>query len=241
MDEPIVFLPGLQSDHRSWVNQLAHFADRRATLVPSGYHACASLPEMAAIIEPQLPDRFHLVAWSMGGYLAFEMLPRIAGRIASMILIATSARADTPESTRNRLEQIAIAETQGIGVANRNSLSASCVDPGLVDTDVFAAINDAAVEIGLDAYKAQQTAIIGRRDALDRLSLVRCPSLVIVGEGDTTTPPGEAHVIHAGIAGSILEILPNCGHCAPLEKPARINELIDQWVGAAQSEPLAGY
>ena len=236
MHEPIVFLPGLQSDHRSWVNQVAHFADKHATLIPSGYHACDSLAGMAAIIEPQLPDRFHLVAWSMGGYLAFEMLPRIARRIASLVLIATSARADTPESTRNRLEQIAIAETHGMAVANRNSLAASCVDPSLVDSDVFAAVNDAAVEIGLDAYKAQQTAIIGRRDALDRLNLVQCPSLVIVGEGDTTTPPDEAQVIHAGIAGAALEILPGCGHCAPLETPARINRLIEQWVDGAESD-----
>ena len=241
MHEPIVFLPGLQSDHRSWVNQLAHFSDKRATLVPSGYHACATLADMAAIIEPQLPDRFHLVAWSMGGYLAFEMLPRITRRVASLVLIATSARADTPESTRNRLQQIAIAETQGMAMANRNSLSASCVDPRRIDTEVFAAVNDAAVEIGLDAYKAQQGAIIGRRDALDRLRLVRCPSLVIVGEGDTTTPPSEAQVIHTGIAGSTLEILPDCGHCAPLETPARINELIEQWVGGAEPEHAQGH
>ena len=235
MPEPIVFLPGLQSDHRSWVNQLRHFEGKRETLVPSGFHSCESLAAMAAVIEPQLPERFHLVPWSMGGYLAFEMLPRIAERIVSMVLIATSARADTSQSTQQRYEQIAIAEAHGIRVANRNSLAASCLDQSLLNTEAFRAVNDAAVEIGLAAYRAQQAAIIGRRDATDRLGLVRCPTLVVVGETDTTTPPSEARAIHAGIAGSILEILPGCGHCPPMEKPTRINQLIERWAARADS------
>ena len=235
MPEPIVFLPGLQSDHRSWVNQLRHFEGKRETLVPAGFHSCDSLVDMAAVIEPQLPERFHLVPWSMGGYLAFEMLPRIAERIVSMVLIATSARADPSENTRLRRMQIALAETEGIRVANRNGLSASCVDQELLETEAFRAVNDAAVEIGLAAFKAQQSAIIARPDALDRLGLVRCPTLVVVGEADTTTPPSEARVIHAGIAGSTLEILPDCGHCPPMEKPARVNQLIEHWVARAGS------
>ena len=239
MPDPIVFLPGLQSDDRSWANQLTYFGGKRDTLVPSGHHACATLSEMAAVIEPQLPRRFHLVSWSMGGYLTFEMLPRMAGRMASLVLIATSARADTPENTRKRRRLIAVAERKGMRVANRQSLAASCVDQSLLDTETFVAVNEAAVEIGIDAYKAQQAAIIGRRDALDRLGLVRCPCLIVVGESDATTPPSEAHAMHAGIAGASLEVLADCGHCPPLEQPARVNGLIETWVARAEaSEPV---
>lgn len=214
---------------------MAHFEGKRETVVPAGFHHHDSLAAMAAVVEPQLPDRFHLAAWSMGGYLSFEMLPRIADRIASLVLIATSARADTDDNTLKRRRLIAIAEARGMRVANHMSLSASCVDQSLLETDSFRAANDAAVEIGLDAYKAQQAAIIARRDTLDRLGLVRCPCLVMVGEGDTTTPPSEAHAMHAAIAGSALKVLPDCGHCAPMEQPARVNRLIEDWVTHAEA------
>lgn len=234
MLEPLVFLPGLQSDHRSWVNQLNHFDGKRETMVPHGYHHQASLQAMAAMIEPQLPERFHLIAWSMGGYLAFEMLPQIAERLCSLILVSTSARADSPESATRRHQQIELAETCGMRAANRQSLSLSCVDQSLLQTEAFVAANDAAEELGVAAYKAQQSAIMQRCSSLDRLSLVRCPTLVIVGEKDVITPLAEARAIHSGVAGSKLEILADCGHCSPLEKPDQVNIFIEDWVRQAE-------
>lgn len=237
MLDPIVFLPGLQSDHRSWVHQLKHFERTRPVMVPSGYLDGESLAGMAALIEPQLPERFHLVAWSMGGYLAFQMLPRMAERLASLTLIATSARADTVESTRNRHRRIAIAQARGMRVANRDSLSASCVDQSLLDTEPFKVVNDAAVEIGLEAYKRQQAAIIARPSSLDQLQFVQCPTLVIVGEADQTTPPEEARIIHSAIQGSTLQVVPNCGHCVPMENPKLVNELIGNWIVGSADFP----
>lgn len=237
MHDPIVFLPGLQSDHRSWVHQLTHFERTGPVMVPSGYLGGESLADMASMIEPQLPERFHLVAWSMGGYLAFQMLPRVVHRLASLILIATSAREDTAESTRNRHRRIAIAEARGMRVANRDSLSASCFDQSLLDTEPFKVVNDAAVEIGLDAYKRQQAAIIARPNSLDQLRLVRCRTLVIVGEADQTTPPQEAQIIHSAIPGSKLHLVPDCGHCVPMEKPKLVNDLIGNWIADAADRP----
>src|SRR5690606_18055423 len=106
---PLVLLPGLQSDHRSWVHQLRHFEGRREVIVPRGQQFCDSLEAMADSVIAQLPRRFHLVAWSMGGYIAFEMLPRIRERLVSLMLVDTTARPEKPEDTARRLEMIAKA------------------------------------------------------------------------------------------------------------------------------------
>jgi len=52
-----------------------------------------------------------------------------------------------------------------------------------------------------------------------------------VGEQDKPTPVPKARGIHAGIAGSRLEIVPDCGHSSTIEQPKALTELITDFVG----------
>jgi pimeloyl-ACP methyl ester carboxylesterase len=45
------------------------------------------------------------------------------------------------------------------------------------------------------------------------------------------TPPAEARAIQAGIAGSRLEIVADCGHLPPMEKPDAVTALLRGWLG----------
>ncbi len=49
-----------------------------------------------------------------------------------------------------------------------------------------------AEEVGCAAYLRQQTANIGRPDSRPTLASIRCPTLVLVGDGDELTPPERA-------------------------------------------------
>lgn len=238
MPEPLVLLPGLQSDHRSWVHQVSHFERQRPVIVPYGHQFCDSIPDMAESVLKQLPERFHLAAWSMGGYIALQMLERIRHRMTSLVFVSTSARPEDANSTPRRLELMALAEQQGMAVSQKLSISQSCLDAGGLDPASRAGIYQAAVDIGLDAYKGQQNAIIHRPDARSRLSLVDCPTLVIVGDSDTVTPPDCAREISAAIPGSHLEIIPDCGHCAPLEYPDLTNRLLESWIMTTERQGM---
>ena len=57
----------------------------------------------------------------------------------------------------------------------------------------------------------------GDFDFVPNLSRVREPVLVIVGEHDRTTTPRAARVLHAGIEGSALAIVPDAGHMSFVE------------------------
>jgi pimeloyl-ACP methyl ester carboxylesterase len=235
MPEPLVLLPGLQSDHRSWVHQIRHFEKRRDIIVPHGQQFCDSISDMVETVLPQLPERFHLFAWSMGGYITFQMLDAVTDRLASLVLVSTSARPEDPASTHRRHELIELAEREGMGISQRLSISQSCLDDSLLDPEARSGVYQASVEIGLEGYRAQQQAIIQRPDSRGNLSLVNCPTLVIVGDSDTVTPPECAFEIHAGISGSRLEVIPYCGHCSPLEQPVIVNRLFDEWLDEAES------
>ena len=57
----------------------------------------------------------------------------------------------------------------------------------------------------------------GDFDYRPRLRDVRRPTLVVVGEHDRTTTPRAARVLHEGIEGSELVVVPNAGHMSFVE------------------------
>lgn len=230
MPEPLVLLPGLQSDHRSWLNQTRHFSASRQVIVPQRHQHCLSIAAMGEKVLEQLPPRFHLAAWSMGGYITFQMLPQLRGRMLSLTLVSTSARPEDPASTARRMENLELAEQQGMAASNYRTMSQACVDFGAVDPLIRAELRDASVELGLEAYRGQLQAIIDRPDTRPMLKLVDCPTLVLVGDQDTVTPPECAREIHEAIPGSRFELIANCGHCAPLEYPQLVNQLLGDWL-----------
>ncbi|XWN33804.1 MAG: alpha/beta fold hydrolase [Devosia sp.] len=238
MAEPVVLLPGLQSDKSSWVHQIDHFSPSRQVIVPEGHQHLTSIPAMAAHVKAVLPARFHLVAWSMGGYIALELLPDILGALQSLTFIATSARAEDPAATVRRHERIALAKKIGMEEASRQNLEMCCHDPALTKTPALLAMNKAAESLGLAAFRAQQEAIIHRADHRDRLGSVPCPTLVIVGEDDPVIPPGDGREIHQLVDGAVLEMIARCGHCPPVEHPGTVNGLLEGHFAQAEATSM---
>jgi proline iminopeptidase len=58
----------------------------------------------------------------------------------------------------------------------------------------------------------------GAFDYRPKLSSVRKPTLIVVGEHDRTTTPRAARVLHEGIANSELVVIPDAGHMSFVEQ-----------------------
>ena len=104
------------------------------------------------------------------------------------------------------------------------------VHPVHVDGPVGAAVQAMTVRVGAETYVRQQKAILARADFRPWLAEVKIPTLVIVGDHDVMTPPADARIIQQGIAGARLEIVPDCGHLPPMEKPERVTALLRDWL-----------
>src|SRR5947207_13257491 len=75
----------------------------------------------------------------------------------------------------------------------------------------------------------------GDFDYRPRLQNVRRPTLVIVGEHDRTTTTRAARVLHEGIDGSELVVVPNAGHMSFVEDPERYMEAVRSFLRAASA------
>jgi pimeloyl-ACP methyl ester carboxylesterase len=74
--------------------------------------------------------------------------------------------------------------------------------------------------------------VANRKGVADELGMITAPTLVVVGEQDKPTPIEKARRINAGIAGSRLEIVPDCGHSSTVEQPKALTALITEFVGS---------
>lgn len=229
---PIVLIPGLLATPRLYAEQIPALWGVGPVTV-AVHTRDDSMSAIARRILASAPARFALGGLSMGGYLSFEILRQAPERVAKLALLDTSARPDVPEQSEQRRGQMQLAR-QG-----RLDEIADQLFPRLVhtlrrnDEALRALVRQMAREVGPDSFVRQQTAIIGRPDSRPTLGAIRCPTLVIVGDGDLLTPPERAEEIAAGIAGARLVTVPSAGHLSTLEQPQAVTEALVEFFGAS--------
>ena len=173
-------------------------------------------------------DRAVVVGLSMGGYLAFEIYRQRPGLFRGLALCDTRPGADTPE-----------------GAANRETFARNAIEKGLhwVADEMTpkllrpkpdaAAVREVRHLIGQGTpagVAAAQRGMARRPDSTPTLSTVTCPTLVVVGDEDTLTPPPEAEKMVAGIKGARLARIPGAGHLPNIENPAAFDLALHEFV-----------
>ncbi|MEN6464414.1 MAG: alpha/beta hydrolase [Syntrophaceae bacterium] len=64
----------------------------------------------------------------------------------------------------------------------------------------------------------------------DKLSLIKCPTLIIWGKQDRSLPVKDALLANKEIPGSKLHLFDNCGHFANLEKTPEFNKIVSKFL-----------
>lgn len=222
---PILLIPGLADSPRLYQAQLPRLY-RVGPVMVADHTRDDSIAGIAARVLRHAPPRFALVGLSMGGYTALEIMRNAPERVARLALLNTSARPDTPESIERRRLAIAAAE-RGEYREVTESVWPNAVHPSHVDD---LALKRAYVEmhlaVGAAAFVRQQRAIIGRPDSRPSLSVIKCPTLVLVGDGDKITPPEVAQELANGITGARLSVIETCGHLSALEQPDAVSNAL---------------
>ena len=220
-----MLIPGLLATQQLYAEQIPQLW-RLGPVILADHTRDDSMSALARGVLASAPSRFALIGLSMGGYISFEILRQAPERVARLALLDTSARADTPEQTEQRRAQIALSR------GGHFAEIADAIFPRLVhrqhrsDERLRALVRSMAEAVGLDAFVRQQTAIMARPDSRPSLGAIRCPTLVLVGDGDELTPPERAAEIADGIRGARLVTVPESGHLSTLEQPRHVTEAL---------------
>ncbi len=219
----LLLIPGLKADYRSWAGLDA----RLGATIPDHHFSQPTIEAMASAILARAPAQFDLAGHSMGGYIVFAILRQAPQRVRRAAFVATQARPDTDESTAKRRAMMALAVEQGMAAVTRATLDLDVFDQR---PDVIDAMMATAADFPVATYLSQQEAVIARPDSRPGLGAIACPVAVIGGAEDRLLPPHLSQEIAAGIPGATLDLIPACGHCAPLEQPERVAALLAGWL-----------
>lgn len=215
---------------------MAAFAGRSDCRV-ADYGMLDSLASMAASVLESAPDEFLLVAHSMGGRVALEMLRVAQDRIKGLALLDTGYQARFPgdegkRETALRMALVALARRSGMRAMGAQWVRGMVHPDRVADAALIKEILDMIERKSLGVFEAQVRALLARPEAGPLLPRIRCPTLLLCGREDAWSPPARHVEMTRSIPGARLVIVDECGHMSTMERPEAVNAALRDWLDA---------
>jgi pimeloyl-ACP methyl ester carboxylesterase len=163
-------------------------------------------------------ERSHVVGHSMGGWIATLLAYESPQRIDKLVLVAAGGAA-----TRT------LASMTSFSPPSREQIETQLRNTVKVPEADFSTLADRAFEKtqvpgAVEAYQKILNHMNDpehrrRYNTLRRLPHIHVPTMIVWGREDKVNALELGEQLHSGIAGSRLEILDDCGHFVPTEKP----------------------
>ncbi len=204
------------------------------TEVPeSGYSMQQYADDMAGLLDTLHVERTVVCGLSMGGYIAFEMLRRHAGRVRGLILLNTRASADDADGRAKRDATIARVRRDGTGFL-ADEMMGKLLAPSSLKTmpEVVDQVRTMVTNNPADGMAGALEAMRDRPDSTPLLAEITVPTLVIAGSHDRLIPTSVAKAMADAIPGAQYSVIPAAGHLAPLEQPVNTARVIREFLEA---------
>lgn len=227
----LVLLNSIGTDMDLWDALLprlrAHFAllriDTRghgaSTAEPGDYAMAMLADDVLAVADAAGMDRFSIAGVSLGGMIGMEVALRAPARVERLIPICTSATMDAV-SWNDR-----IAKVRGEGMAAIADLAMGRFLSDAAEPAIHDAVRRQLLTMDAQGYAGCGAAI--RDMALaERIADIACPTLIVTGTRDTSTPfAGHGEHLLSHIPGATHVSL-EAAHLAPLEAPDALADAI---------------
>jgi len=237
----LLLLPGLLCDDAAWLPVVPHLqgiVDCRSV----DYGDASSLPEMARRVLADAPAHFAIAGHSMGARVALEVYRAAPRRVTRLALLDTGYQALPPgaageEERARRMALVALSRAEGMRAMGREWMRPMVHPARLDDAPLVEAILAMVERRTPQQFAAQIRALLDRPDLTELLRSVRVPTLVACGREDTWSPVAQHEAIAALVPGSRLAIFDDCGHMAPMERPAAVADALAAWLRVAVAAP----
>ncbi|SER29286.1 3-oxoadipate enol-lactonase [Sphingobium sp. YR768] len=231
----LILLNSIGTDMDLWDGVLPHLRDRFALLridtrghgasiaEPGDYSLAMLADDVLAVADAAGLDRFSIAGVSLGGMIGMEVALRAPGRMEKLLPTCTSATMDSA-SWNDR-----IAKVRGEGMAAIADLAMGRFLSDLAEPAIYEAVRRQLLAMDAQSY-AGCGAAIRDMDLADRIGDIACPTLVVTGTRDTSTPfEGHGEHLLARIPGAAHVALA-AAHLAPLEAPEALAGVITSFL-----------
>ncbi len=200
------------------------------TAAPRGAYTLEQLADDArALLRALGIQRTHWVGLSMGGMIGQVLALKAPDVLLSLSLCDTSSR--IPADAKPQWEdRIRTAEAKGMEPLVEPTLARWFTAPfrerrkDVVDR-VATMIRTTPVAGYVGCCHA-----ISALNLTDRLSAIKLPTIVIVGEDDPGTPVAASRLIAENIKGARLEIISSAAHLSNIEQPEAFNRALSSFL-----------
>jgi 3-oxoadipate enol-lactonase len=239
--EVVMFSNSLGTNFHVWDPQAAALSHRYRVLrydkrghgltetpTEEAYTIAQLAQDAAALLDALAIERIHFCGLSIGGMIGQKLAATAPGRVVSLTLCDTANRIGPPQLWNDRIA--AIRAGGGVAAIAAGTL-ARWFTPGFLATHEEIGIGFAAMLARTPAAGYIGCSLAIRDEDLAAAdALIRCPTLVVVGDQDFATPVASAQALAAAIRGARLEIVADAAHISPIEQPGRLTALLSDFL-----------
>jgi pimeloyl-ACP methyl ester carboxylesterase len=255
--EPVLFVHGLGGCWRNWLENLPHFAERYRAIaidLPGFGHSPMPEWEISMPAYGQMLQDFcdalgiervaALIGNSMGGFVSTEAVIERPERFERLALVSAAGLSLAEAKGRHFRAAAQTIKATAPLFADREFLLKRPLGRRLLFGGVMYKPEKLRPELlaeqirpGLssDGFVDSLASMVGY-DTRDRLTEIEIPTLIVWGLKDRIVPVEAALGYHRLIARSRLEIFERTGHVPQLERPARFNALLDDFLDSEPEE-----
>ncbi|TPQ18651.1 alpha/beta fold hydrolase [Streptomyces sporangiiformans] len=198
--------------------------------------------DLAALLDQRRVGSVVLAGCSMGGYVAMAFLRRHRHRVRALALLATRARADSPEEAAERIRfaDLILDETRRDQLVTHTAPLLLGAATRARRPDLAEQVTAMAATAAPESVSWAQRAIATRPDSLSVLRGTDVPAVVLRGAEDDLVAADEAAITAEALPRGRLVTVPTAGHLPPLEAPDHVTRLLTALLDASAAENRKG-
>ncbi|HEU5114015.1 MAG TPA: 3-oxoadipate enol-lactonase [Acidimicrobiia bacterium] len=242
--QPLVMIHALGADSEMWEAQLPRLSTmRRVVMVdlpghgnsvagPGPYTIRSLGEDILDVATTAGIHEFDLCGMSLGGVISLWMAAHSPDRVMSLVASNTSARVGSEEIWQARIDAVTEGGVEAISeqaLARFFTSSFASEQP-----DVYVRTSRILLDTDPAGYAAC-CAALRDADLRELVEAIRCPTLVIGGGEDISTPPEQSIWLQEHIPGSRLHILEGAPHFSNLEQPEAWTTLVTEFLVEQQA------
>lgn len=239
----VVLIHGYPFNRSLWREQVEALSNEYRVVTPDlrGFGDSESSPgtltmdqmaqDVAAVMDSLEIQHAVIGGLSMGGYVALAFYKQFPERVDALVLADTRPQADSEEAKQTRAQQAEKALKEGMaGIAD--GMLPKLLTPETVSKhpEVVKRVRDMMLKAKPEGAAAALLGMASRDDHTKALSVIKVPTLILVGKDDALTPLADSETMHREIPGSQLVVIEGAGHVSNFEQTTVFNDALTKFL-----------